>query len=181
MSQKKRRYNILSSPTCPFSVGVLFRPKWSNDVQTDVGSTVCSPLHSSLQLWPLTLDPDWTTGPLWRRPLLSWMPGHKSSPVGESHCWVAAASRRLGCGSGLDWAPHHQQPGKVRKLDKDKFLLIDCTGSCNMSFFNKWIGLTLAWIKTQTLQQSSVHSIPYSGFVYRSSGHFVWSFVLCGH
>ncbi|KAA8582083.1 hypothetical protein FQN60_008823, partial [Etheostoma spectabile] len=91
---------------------VLLSPSWSNDAQSGDGSTVCSPLHSSPLLWPLTPDPDWTTDPLWRRPQQSWMPGHKSSPGGESRCWVAAASRRLGCGSGLDWALHYQQPGK---------------------------------------------------------------------
>lgn len=116
MSFRSQKKKSLPSPTCPLAVEVLLRPSRSNDAQSDVGSTVCSPLRSSLRLWPLTLDPDWTTDPLWRRPLLSWTPGHKSSPGGESRCWAAAASRRLGCGSGLDWALRYQYPGKGWKI-----------------------------------------------------------------
>ena len=105
-----------------FAIDVLYRPKRSNDNQSDDGSMVGSLLHSFPPLWPLTLDPDWTTAPLlWRRPLLSWMPGHKSSPGGVSRCWVAVVSRRLGFGSGSDWDLHYQQSRGVRIMDKERY------------------------------------------------------------
>lgn len=88
---------------------VLLRPGRSSDVRTDDGSTVDSRLHPSLP-WLLNLDPDQTRAPLWMKPLLSWTPGHKSSPGGVSHCWVSVVSRRLGCGSCWDWALRYQWP-----------------------------------------------------------------------
>lgn len=115
--RKEKRRGCYLLPVL-YAVDVLLRPGRSNDVQTDGGSTVGSHLHSSPRPWPLTLAPDWTRAPLWTRPLLSWMPGHKSSPGGVSHCWVSAVSRRPGCGSGWDWALRYQWPGKGRKLDK---------------------------------------------------------------
>lgn len=104
---------------------VLFKPCWSNDVQIDDSSMVGSLVHPFPRLWPLTLDPDWTTIPLlWRRSLLSWTCGRKRFPGGVSHCWVCSASRWLGCGSGLNWCLCYQQPRTViilDKLDKRKY------------------------------------------------------------
>lgn len=78
----------------------VYRP---SGAQPDVGSKD----GSSHQSWPLSLDPDWTTGPFLRRPLESWTSGRKSSP---GRCWVDGVSRRPGCGWGWHWALHYQHP-----------------------------------------------------------------------
>ena len=126
-----------------------------NDIQADDGSTVDSLLRSSPLLWPPTLDPDWTTAPLlWRRLLLSWTPGRKSSPCGAGRCWEAVVSRRPGCGWSLEWDPRYQQPRRVRRERQEM----------------KPSLLALVWSETQTeLFQSHILDLCMG-----APGHFVW-------
>ena len=100
VSEEKRP----SLPTCSLLTGVVFGLSWSCDVQTGVGSTACFPPRSSPRLCPLAPAIDWTTAPLpWTRLPPSWTGGRKSSPGAVGRWWVAAASKRPGCGSDLNW------------------------------------------------------------------------------
>lgn len=77
---------------------------WSNDALPDDGSTACCSHHFFLQIWSLTLDLYWPTGPLCR-----WFRWPWSFPGCEN--LVGASSMSPGCGWSLSLALLPQQPG----------------------------------------------------------------------